>query len=65
MNFNGGEAYLRGDFVELLRFCADNDILAGFITNKAEILSDKICQSIQVLLDAPKTLKSVCNILSE
>jgi hypothetical protein len=38
---------------------------AGFITNKAEILSDKICQSIQVLLDAPKTLKSVCNIFSE
>jgi MoaA/NifB/PqqE/SkfB family radical SAM enzyme len=33
VNFNGGEAYLRGDFVELLRFCADHDILAGFITN--------------------------------
>ncbi len=33
VNFNGGEAYLRGDFIELLRYCKDHDILAGFITN--------------------------------
>ncbi len=33
VNFNGGEAYLRGDFIELLRYCGENDILAGFITN--------------------------------
>jgi transposase len=39
--------------------------LAGFITNKADILQEKICQSIQTLLDAPKTLKSVCAIFSE
>ena len=42
-----------------------SNYLAGFITNKAEILRDKVCHSIQELLDAPKTLKSVCNILSE
>lgn len=33
VNFNGGEAYLRGDFIELLRYCREHDILAGFITN--------------------------------
>ncbi len=37
VNFNGGEAYLRGDFISLLRFCADNGILAGFITNALHI----------------------------
>ncbi len=37
VNFNGGEAYLRGDFVSILRFCNDNGILAGFITNGLHI----------------------------
>jgi len=37
VNFNGGEAYLRGDFISILRFCADNGILAGFITNALHI----------------------------
>jgi len=37
VNFNGGEAYLRGDFISILRFCSDNGILAGFITNALHI----------------------------
>lgn len=39
--------------------------LAGFLTNNGETLRDKICQSIQALLETPKTIKSVCSILSE
>jgi transposase len=39
--------------------------LAGFLTNKAETLREKICESIQALLEEPKTIKSVCNICSE
>lgn len=42
-----------------------SNYLAGFITNKADVLRDQVCKSIQTLLDAPKTLKSVCSILSE
>ena len=39
--------------------------LAGFLTNNGETLRDKICLSIQALLETPKTIKSVCSIFSE
>lgn len=39
--------------------------MAGFLTNKGDVLREKISESIQTLLDAPKTLKSVCSIFSE
>lgn len=39
--------------------------LAGFLTNDGESLREKICTSIQALLETPKTIKSVCSIFSE
>ena len=34
--------------------------MAGYFTGEGEELSDKLCQSIQELLDQPKLIRSVC-----
>ena len=42
-----------------------SNYMAGFLTNKGEILRDKICECLQALLEAPTTIKSICSIFSE
>ena len=39
--------------------------LAGFLTNDAEVLTDKLIGSIRSLMKSPETLKSVCKTHSE
>ncbi len=46
VNFNGGENYLREDFVEILRFCGRHDIFAGFVTNAQHVDAQRARETI-------------------
>jgi len=45
VNFSGGEPFIKKGFIDLLRFCRDNDILAGVTTNGA-LLNEKNVQAL-------------------
>jgi len=45
INFSGGEPLMKKGFIDLLRFCRDNDILAGVTTNGA-LLNEKNVKAI-------------------
>lgn len=40
INFSGGEPFIKKGFIDILKFCRDNDILAGVTTNGA-LLNEK------------------------
>jgi len=45
VNFSGGEPFIKKGFTDLLRFCRDNDILAGVTTNGA-LLNEKNVEAL-------------------